>query len=98
MHEPDARAEQQSFAHVVRDKHYPLPEPLLEPLELALQLHPRDRIERPERLVEQQERWRSEERRVGKEGRSRRAAEEEEKKGGRSTARVGADGRRGGEV
>src|SRR2546422_6142765 len=41
MHQPDPRAEQQSFAHVVRHEHHPLVEPSLERLELALQLDPR---------------------------------------------------------
>src|SRR2546422_10627479 len=56
MHQPDPRAEQQSFAHVVRHEHHPLVEPSLERLELALQLDPRDGIERAERLVEEQQR------------------------------------------
>src|SRR2546422_4465203 len=56
MHQPDPRAEQQSFAHVVRHEHHPLVEPSLERLKLALQLDPRDGIERAERLVEEQQR------------------------------------------
>src|SRR2546422_11756394 len=56
QHEPDAGAEQQPLAHVVRHEDHPLAEPPLERRELALQLHPGDRIERTERLVQEQER------------------------------------------
>src|SRR3989449_4289128 len=56
MHQPDPRAEQQSLAHVVGHEHHPLVEPSLERLKLALQLDPRDGIERAERLVEEQQR------------------------------------------
>ena len=57
VEQPDARTEQQSLTHVVRDEHHRLTEPACEGAEFALQLEARDRVERAERLVEQQEWW-----------------------------------------
>src|SRR2546425_9723488 len=57
QHEPDVGAEQQALADVVRHEDHALPEPPFERCELALQFHPGDRIERAERLVQEQE-WR----------------------------------------
>src|SRR3989442_11542743 len=56
QHEPDVGAEQQPFAHIVRHEDHALAEPPLERFELALQLDTRDRIECPERLVQEQQR------------------------------------------
>src|SRR5213595_2787801 len=56
QHEPDAGAEQQPLTHVVRHKDHALAEPPLERRELALQLHPGNRVERAEGLVQEQER------------------------------------------
>src|SRR2546430_15427076 len=56
QHEPDAAAEQQALAHVVGHEDHAFAEPPLERRELALQLHPGDRVERTEGLVQQQQR------------------------------------------
>src|SRR5438552_3699967 len=52
QHEPDAAAEQQALPHVVGHEDHAFPEPPLERRELALQLHPGDRVERTEGLVQ----------------------------------------------
>src|SRR2546428_487785 len=62
LHQPDRVAEQQPLTHVVRHEDDRLAETPLQREELALQLDARDGIERPERLIQQ------EERRVGGEG------------------------------
>src|SRR2546430_16699391 len=56
LHQPDRVAEQQSLAHVVRHEDDRLAEPPLQREELTLQLDARDGIERPERLIQQEER------------------------------------------
>src|SRR6266568_2220564 len=57
LEQPDARTQQQALAYVVRDEHHRLAEPACERTKLALQLEARDRVERRERFVEQQQRW-----------------------------------------
>ena len=52
----DAIGERQRLQHVVRDDDDGLADPLLNAAELALQLGPRDRVERAERFVHQQHR------------------------------------------
>src|SRR2546427_1742053 len=56
LHQPDRVAEQESLAHVVRHEDDRLAETPLQREELTLQLDARDGIERPERLIQQQER------------------------------------------
>src|SRR5438552_17120098 len=56
LQQPDRAAEQQPLAHVVRHEDDRLAETPLQREELALQLDARDGIERPERLIEQEER------------------------------------------
>src|SRR2546428_11795992 len=56
LQQPDRTAEQQPLAHVVRHEDDRLAETSLQREELALQLDARDGIERPERLIEQEER------------------------------------------
>src|SRR5437899_12051923 len=56
LQQPDRTAEQQSLAHVVRHEDDRLAETPLQREELALQLDARGGIERPERLIQQQER------------------------------------------
>src|SRR2546426_10885929 len=56
LQQPDRAAEQQPLAHVVRHEDDRLAETPLQREELALQLDARDEIERPERLIEQEER------------------------------------------
>src|SRR5947209_13204131 len=56
LQQPDRTAEQQPLAHVVRHEDDRLAETPLQREELALQLDARDGIERPERLIEQEER------------------------------------------
>src|SRR5205814_8240446 len=55
-HECDARAEHEGLAHVVGDEDDRLAEPPLQRRELALEGGARQRVERAERLVHQQER------------------------------------------
>src|SRR5881628_1632673 len=56
LHQPDRVAQQQPLTHVVRHEDDRLAETPLQREELALQLDARDRIERPERLIQQEER------------------------------------------
>jgi hypothetical protein len=56
MHQADARPENERFAHVVRDEDRSLPETACEIRKLALQTRARERIERAEWLIEQQQR------------------------------------------
>src|SRR3989449_9750609 len=56
LHQPDRAAEQQPLTHVVRHEDDRLAKPPWQREELALQLDACDRIERPEGLVEQEER------------------------------------------
>src|SRR3989442_7528472 len=56
VHQPDRAAEQQALTHVVRHEDNRLGKTPLQGEKLALQLDACDRIERPEALVEQEER------------------------------------------
>src|SRR3989475_12026334 len=56
LHQPDRVAEQQPLTHVVRHEDDRRAETPLQREELALQLDARDGIERPERLIQQEER------------------------------------------
>src|SRR5207244_9774052 len=53
----DCRPEQERLAHVVGDEQHGLSELTEDRDEMRLQLGARDRIERTERLIEQQDRW-----------------------------------------
>ena len=57
LHQSNSRSQQERFTDVVRHKNHRFAEPVMQVAKFLLDFRARDRIECPEGLVEQQERW-----------------------------------------